>query len=315
ARTGGSVLPRKARFPHHLFKRNADSWSGLSWMHESVALFSTTVKFLLSAVGNGMVLLTYQRSRKRMGASVVLYVNLALADLSCCTLFYPVSIASYFQHAWQGGSASCAYCGFGYHVLSLCSMLTVTAISSLRYLKVCNYSFYAVWTKAANMQKTCCFIWLVAAVWSSFPLLGWGKYILEPPGLSCIVGGGDNQTSVSDTVYVVCSFSLFTLIPFLIIVVPQCQIICTVARASCQVSGERIRNRMNRIEKRLTWMFFCVSLGFVMAWFPYTMVSFLFFFNKGHQYMALWGFVILGLLAKFSHVYNPFIYFFINLGF
>lgn len=31
--------------------------------------------------------------------------------------------------------------------------------------------------------------------------------------------------------------------------------------------------------------------------------------------MALWGFVILGLLAKISHVYNPFIYFFINLGF
>lgn len=59
-------------------------------------------------------------------------------------------------------------------------------------------------------------------------------------------------------------------------------------------------------------MFFCISLGFVIAWAPYAVVSFLFIFHKGHQYMAPEGFVLPALFAKSSHVYNPFIYFYFN---
>lgn len=62
-------------------------------------------------------------------------------------------------------------------------------------------------------------------------------------------------------------------------------------------------------------MFFCVSLGFVFAWFPYTSVSFLLFFNKEHQYMTPGGFVFPAIFAKISHIYNPFIYFYFNKNF
>lgn len=59
-------------------------------------------------------------------------------------------------------------------------------------------------------------------------------------------------------------------------------------------------------------MFFCISLGFVIAWAPYTVVSFLFIFHKGNRYMAPGGFVFPALFAKSSHIYNPFIYFYFN---
>lgn len=59
-------------------------------------------------------------------------------------------------------------------------------------------------------------------------------------------------------------------------------------------------------------MFFCISLGFVIAWAPYAIVSFLFIFYKGSRYMAPEGFVFPALFAKSSHVYNPFIYFYFN---
>lgn len=59
-------------------------------------------------------------------------------------------------------------------------------------------------------------------------------------------------------------------------------------------------------------MFFCISLGFVIAWAPYSVVSFLFIFHKGNWYMAPEGFVFPALFAKSSHVYNPFIYFYFN---
>lgn len=59
-------------------------------------------------------------------------------------------------------------------------------------------------------------------------------------------------------------------------------------------------------------MFFCISLGFVIAWAPYTVVSFLYIFHKEHRYMAPEGFVFPALFAKSSHIYNPFIYFYFN---
>lgn len=62
----------------------------------------------------------------------------------------------------------------------------------------------------------------------------------------------------------------------------------------------------------LPQMFFCISLGFVVAWAPYAVVSFLFIFHKGDWYMAPEGFVFPALFAKSSHVYNPFIYFYFN---
>lgn len=62
----------------------------------------------------------------------------------------------------------------------------------------------------------------------------------------------------------------------------------------------------------LLQMFFCISLGFVIAWAPYAVVSFLFIFHKEHWYMAPEGFVFPALFAKSSHVYNPFIYFYFN---
>lgn len=62
-------------------------------------------------------------------------------------------------------------------------------------------------------------------------------------------------------------------------------------------------------------MFFCISLGFVLAWAPYTIVSFLFIFHKDAWYMAPEGFVFPALFAKSSHIYNPFIYFYFNKAF
>ncbi len=62
----------------------------------------------------------------------------------------------------------------------------------------------------------------------------------------------------------------------------------------------------------LLQMFFCISLGFVIAWAPYAVVSFLFIFHKENRYMAPEGFVFPAIFAKSSHIYNPFIYFYFN---
>lgn len=104
-------------------------------------MFPPFCPVLLSVAGNGMVLLTYC-CKGEIGNLEVPCINLALADIFCCIFVYPLSIASYLRHAWLWDSAFCTYYGFGRHVFSLCSMLTIAAISAIRYLRICHCSVY-----------------------------------------------------------------------------------------------------------------------------------------------------------------------------
>lgn len=109
-----------------------------------------------------------------------------------------------------------------------------------------------MWLEGANIWIACCAIWLVATVWSSFPLFGWGEYVPEPYGLSCTIAWRGYHTSAKDAFYVICSFACFTLIPVLLIVVSQCQILYKVSRFSYSLSARGIRNNLRCAEKRLS---------------------------------------------------------------
>ncbi|XP_056150115.1 opsin 8, group member c [Lampris incognitus] len=270
---------------------------------------------LLSVLGNGLVLLISYRRRKKIIGSELLCVNLAVVDFLCCICFYPLSILSSFNHAWLGSNITCVYYGLGCYIFGLCGMFTIAAISVIRYLKTCYSLVYAVWLEGSNIWLLCCATWLIATVWSSFPLFGWGEYVPEPYGLSCTIAWRGYHTSVKDAIYVICSFAFFTLVPILLIVVSQCQILYKVYRFSYSLSARGIRNNLRHAEKRLSMMFFCISLGFVIAWAPYAVVSFLFIFHKDNWNMAPEGFVFPALFAKSSHIYNPFIYFYFNKAF
>uniref|UniRef100_A0A8C7FPT3 Opsin 8, group member c n=1 Tax=Oncorhynchus kisutch TaxID=8019 RepID=A0A8C7FPT3_ONCKI len=266
---------------------------------------------LLSVLGNGLVLVISYRRRKKMVGSELLCVNLAVVDFLCCICFYPLSILSSFNHAWLGHHVTCVYYGLGCYIFGLCGMFTIAAISVIRYLKTFynlippkrlkrwDVSFLAaVWLDGANIRLVCCASWLIATVWSSFPLFGWGEYVPEPYGLSCTIAWHSYHTSFKDAFYVICSFSCFMLVPVLLIVMSQIQILYKVYHFTYTLS-----------------MFFCISLGFVTAWAPYAVVSFLFIFHKDNRYMAPGGFVFPALFAKSSHIYNPFIYFYFNKAF
>ncbi|XP_035000091.1 opsin 8, group member c [Hippoglossus stenolepis] len=267
---------------------------------------------LLSVLGNGLVLVICYRRRKKMVGSELLCVNLAVVDFLCCICFYPLSVMSSFHHAWLGGNVTCVYYGFGCFIFGLCSMFTITAISITRYLKTCYSLLYTVHSDGANIRIACCATWVVATVWSSLPLFGWGEYVPEPYGLSCTIAWRGYHTSAKDAFYVICTFAFFTLVPMLLIVVSQCQILYQVSSFTYSLSARGICNNLRQTEKRLSVMFFCISLGFVIAWAPYAVVSFLFIFHKEHRYMAPGGFVFPALFAKSSHVYNPLIYFYFN---
>ncbi|KAM8832917.1 opsin 8, group member c [Spinachia spinachia] len=165
-------------------------------------------------LGDGLVLVICYRRSKKMVGSELLCVNLAVVDFLCCVCFYPLSTNG-----------------------SICVRIRTKK---------------GVWLEGANIRIACCCFWLVAAARSSFPLFGWGKYVPEPYGLSCTIAWRADHTSAKDSFYVICSFACFTLLPLLLTVVSQCQILCEVSRFSNSLSARRVRNNLKHADKRLS---------------------------------------------------------------
>ncbi|KPP56500.1 hypothetical protein Z043_125874, partial [Scleropages formosus] len=170
-----------------------------------------------------------------------------------------------------------------------------------------------VWLEGPAVHVLCCATRLIAAARSCFPLFGWGEYVPELYGLSCTVAWKRYRTSVENAAYVICSFACSTLIPVLLIIVSQCRILHAVDKLSCLLTTECICTHLRNAEKHLPVMFFCISLGFIIAWASYMVVSFI--FHRDHWNLVSGGFVFPVLFAKSSHIYNPFIYLYFNKAF
>lgn len=110
----------------------------------------------------------------------------------------------------------------------------------------------AVWIEGTVIRLVCAATWLTAAVWSSFPLLGWGGYAPEPYGVSCTVAWRRYHASLADAAYVMCTFAGFVLVPVLLIVISQCKILLKVFRFSRALSAEGTRCNLRRAEKQLS---------------------------------------------------------------
>lgn len=119
--------------------------------------------------------------------------------------------------------------------------------------KIIDVSFLTVvWLKGNNIWLVCCSTWVIGTVWSCFPLFGWGEYGPEPYGLSCTIAWRGYHTSFKDAFYVICTFACFTLVPVLLIMVSQCQILCKVYRFSYSLSAQGIHNNLRHAEKRIS---------------------------------------------------------------
>ncbi|XP_070390943.1 alpha-1A adrenergic receptor-like isoform X3 [Dermacentor albipictus] len=166
---------------------------------------------LLAISGNLMVLLAVFLNANLRTATNCLIVNLALADLLLGASVLPFSAAlEIFDKQWYFGQIFC-------HVWAATDVLCCTAsINSLcvisvdRYIGVTRPLTYSSVVTHRRALFACVLVWLLSAVISVGPLLGWR----EPPPADPFVCEVTKQTG-----YVVFSVSFSFYIPTLIILV------------------------------------------------------------------------------------------------
>ncbi|PNI77617.1 OPN5 isoform 3 [Pan troglodytes] len=301
-----TALPQDERLPHYL--RDGDPFaSKLSWEADLVAGFYLTIIGILSTFGNGYVLYMSSRRKKKLRPAEIMTINLAVCDLGISVVGKPFTIISCFCHRWVFGWIGCRWYGWAGFFFGCGSLITMTAVSLDRYLKIC-YLSYGVWLKRKHAYICLAAIWAYASFWTTMPLVGLGDYVPEPFGTSCTLDWWLAQASVGGQVFILNILFFCLLLPTAVIVFSYVKIIAKVKSSSKEVAHFDSRIHSSHVlEMKLTKVAMLICAGFLIAWIPYAVVSVWSAFGRPDS-IPIQLSVVPTLLAKSAAMYNPIIY-------
>lgn len=188
------------------------------------------VFFCVGVVGlaaNSAVVHTFRYSQVLQTPANTLIIGCVVCDITMILLGFPFVIASYFYGDWLFGAAWCEGYGFVVTLLGVSSICILTAVAIDRYFVVTEAPFAKkITTFKAAMTILSCFGY--GLLWATFPLVGWGRFVVEPGGFSCGPDWANNASSPRS--YAIVILVLVFFLPVSIIAFCYCRILVTVSR-------------------------------------------------------------------------------------
>ncbi|XP_078131410.1 opsin 8, group member b [Sander vitreus] len=261
---------------------------------------------IFSIVGNVLVLIVAAKRSSRMKPPELLIVNLAVTDLGAAVTMYPLSAASAWSHHWLGGDATCLYYGLAGFFFGVASIMNLTILAIVRFIVSINMTSPNEKISFKNVKMLCMWTWLYALIWALFPILGWGQYGPEPFGLSCSLAWGQMKHEGYSMVIFMFSFNL--IMPCVIIICCYFGISIKLYLAYKKSMNSNRVPSIVKLQRRLLMIAVLVSLGFIVCWAPYGIVSIWSLFSDSSTIPPEVS-LLPCMFAKSSTAYNPLIYY------
>ncbi|XP_036438499.1 opsin 7, group member a [Colossoma macropomum] len=259
-----------------------------------------------SLFGNTMLLYVSHRRKHLLKPAEFFIVNLAVSDLGMTLSLYPLAVTSSFQHRWLYGRTVCivyAFCGV---LFGICSLTTLTILSTVCCLKVC-YPLYGNRFGHEHGRVLIVCAWAYALVFACSPLAHWGQYGPEPYGTACCIDWISSNRDPIDRSYTTVLFICCYLLPCTIIILSYTHILLTVRESRRAVEQHISQSRMGNIQTIIVKLSVAVCIGFFTAWSPYAFVSIWAAFGDVEVIPPL-AFAVPAMFSKSSTIYNPLIY-------
>ncbi|XP_053690952.1 vertebrate ancient opsin-like [Sabethes cyaneus] len=228
----------------------------------------------------------------------IILFNVVCSDFSVSIIGNPFTLASAISHRWIFGGELCIAYGFFMSLLGITSITTLTVLSYERYCLISS-PFASRSPSRRGAVIAIIFIWSYSFALTSPPLFGWGAYVNEAANISCSVNW-ESQTA-NATSYVIFLFIFGLVVPLAVIVYSYTNIVVIMRRNSARAG------RINRAEKRVTWMVAVMVIAFMTAWTPYAVFALVEQFGPPDLISPALA-VLPALIAKSSICYNPIIY-------
>ncbi|KAM4688945.1 opsin-5-like [Discoglossus pictus] len=269
---------------------------------------------ICSLFGNSILLYVSYKKRQFLRPAEYFIVNLAVSDLVMTLILYPLAITSSFSHRWIYGRHMCLFYAFCGVWLGLCSLSTVTLLSTVCCMKVC-FPTYGNRFGHDQGRMLVAAAWAYAAIFALSPLAHWGEYGTEPYGTACCIDWHSSNINRVAMSYTITLFVFCFIIPSGIIVTSYTLILITVKESQKAVEQHvNGSTRMSNVQNIIVKLSIAVCFGFFIAWSPYAVIAMWATFGSIDDIPPL-VFAVPSVFAKSSTIYNPFIYLFLKPNF
>ncbi|CAF5040459.1 unnamed protein product [Rotaria sp. Silwood1] len=267
--------------------------------------------FVLWIIGtslNAYILYVFIRYKNLRQSSTNIFIcGLILVDF-CGALFeIPLSAIALVGCRWMFSYVGCVLEAIIAYFAGCSNMYMLCLISIDRYFvvtRLCSTSVILV--KHAYITVLCGY--LLALFWTLLPVIGWSSYDYEGVGASCSVKWEERSLNV--TSYNLTIFIFVYLIPVIIIIVTNISAFHVIRKRRRRTGlnlGESHAHRQYLIERRITYTVIFIIGGYLLAWTPYSIMSFIRAFIDAEYFSPILG-TIPAIFAKTSLVWNPLIY-------
>ncbi|KAG7477915.1 hypothetical protein MATL_G00074700 [Megalops atlanticus] len=269
------------------------------------ALYS--IFFVLSLLGNSILLFVAYRKRSSLKPAEFFIVNLSISDLGMTVTLFPLAIPSAFAHRWLFDDLTCLYYAFCGVLFGLCSLTNLTILSCVCCLKVC-FPNYGNKFSPSHAHFLVVGAWCYASIFAVGPLAHWGHYSPEPYGTACCINWDAPKSELSAMTYIICLFLFCYVVPCTIIFCSYAFILLTV-RGSRQAVQQHVspQTKTANAHTLIVKLSVAVCIGFLTAWSPYAVVAMWAAFSN-FLLVPPFAFALAAIFAKSSTIFNPVVY-------
>nr|XP_056701371.1 opsin-5-like [Euleptes europaea] len=260
---------------------------------------------IVSLFGNCLLLLVAYRKRAILKPAEFFIVNLAISDVGMTVILFPLATPSFFAHRWLFNHAMCTFYAFCGVLFGLCSLTSLTALSTVCCMKVCYPAYGNKFSPTYAGALLAC-VWAYALIFAVAPLADWGSYGPEPYGTACCIKWKASTREAK--FYIMALFVFCYIIPCVLIIISYSLILWTVKVSRRAVKQHMSpRSKTNTVHSLIVKLSVSVCIGFLAAWTPYAIVAMWATFGDVRQVPVL-AFALSSIFAKSSATYNPLVY-------
>lgn len=261
---------------------------------------------------NATVCLVYYLRPQLLDASNVFILNISAGDFLYSITALPMLVTSNARGKWSFGEGGCIAYGFLTTFFALGSMMNLAGAAYERYVTMCK--LYENGQSQFGRKKAVllsAILWIYSFVWSIAPVLGWSNYKEEGVGTSCSTDW--KSRDASDLTYGIALIIACFVLPGAVIVYCYLNAYKVTRKLGEQArknwgNTSRVTQETLSAEKKMVKIAIVVTVGYVIAWTPYTVSSMIGMYNP--DLVSDVGASIPAYFGKSSACYNPFIYIF-----
>ena len=258
----------------------------------------------MGITGNLIIIITYLRSGKLRTPPNILYVNLAIADLTF-NLFFTTSVDNMIRHngGMGFGETFCLVQGFATCLGLMASAYSIGSIAICRYIIIVHptQKKYLTWGFCLG---ACALTWLFPILLIVPVFTNFGKLIWQPRQYHCVFDY--NYNNVYNVLLLVFGFLIVSVVMFL------CYIkICLVYRKSRKRLTAESTNCQKGLDKefRLAFQLVVIYIIYNLCWVPYFLVVLI---TDPHGTGPTWTYVTVLCIGTCNISVNIFVYLYYN---